>query len=69
MVSLLLPNALFQSLTICTFQGKRREGSSQAVFYHSFFSGCIAGCVASFSVNPFDGRYSVCHLARSKNVT
>lgn len=35
-------------------KGKRREGSSQAVFYHSFFSGCIAGCVASFSVNPFD---------------
>lgn len=34
--------------------GKRREGSNQAVFYHSFISGCIAGCVASFSVNPFD---------------
>lgn len=34
--------------------GKRREGSNQAVFYHSFFSGCLAGCVASFSVNPFD---------------
>ncbi|KAL4233172.1 hypothetical protein ACF0H5_007856 [Mactra antiquata] len=35
-------------------KGKRREGSNQAVFYHSFASGCIAGCVASFSVNPFD---------------
>lgn len=35
-------------------KGKRREGSNQAVFYHSFISGCIAGCVASFSVNPFD---------------
>ncbi|CAI9729424.1 mitochondrial glutamate carrier 1-like [Octopus vulgaris] len=34
--------------------GKRREGSDQAVFYHSFFSGCAAGCIASFSVNPFD---------------
>ncbi|XP_064629844.1 mitochondrial glutamate carrier 1-like isoform X2 [Lineus longissimus] len=34
--------------------GKRRKGSDQAVFYHSFFSGCFAGCVASFSVNPFD---------------
>ena len=28
------------------------------MFYHSFMSGCIAGCVASFSVNPFDGKYS-----------
>ena len=27
------------------------------MFYHSFISGCIAGCVASFSVNPFDGRF------------
>ena len=26
------------------------------MFYHSFMSGCIAGCVASFSVNPFDGK-------------
>ncbi|GAB1603017.1 mitochondrial glutamate carrier 1-like isoform X1 [Argonauta hians] len=34
--------------------GKRRPGSDQAVFYHSFISGCAAGCVASFSVNPFD---------------
>ncbi|KAK6170166.1 hypothetical protein SNE40_018629 [Patella caerulea] len=34
--------------------GKRREGSDQAVFYHSFLSGCIAGCTASLSVNPFD---------------
>ncbi|XP_052810720.1 mitochondrial glutamate carrier 1-like [Mya arenaria] len=34
--------------------GKRREGSDQAVFYHSFISGCVAGSVASFSVNPFD---------------
>ena len=34
--------------------GKRREGSTQAVFYVSFISGCIAGCVASLSVNPFD---------------
>ncbi|XP_041351775.1 mitochondrial glutamate carrier 1-like [Gigantopelta aegis] len=33
--------------------GKRREGG-QAVFYVSFISGCVAGCVASFSVNPFD---------------
>ncbi|KAL3883031.1 hypothetical protein ACJMK2_029327 [Sinanodonta woodiana] len=35
-------------------KGKRREGSNQAVFYHSFISGCIAGCTASLSVNPFD---------------
>ncbi|KAK3791454.1 hypothetical protein RRG08_046606 [Elysia crispata] len=34
--------------------GKRRQGSDQAVFYHSFLSGCIAGCTASFMVNPFD---------------
>ncbi|GFO42145.1 mitochondrial glutamate carrier protein [Plakobranchus ocellatus] len=34
--------------------GKRREGSDQAVFYHSFISGCLAGCTASFMVNPFD---------------
>ncbi|RUS71013.1 hypothetical protein EGW08_021225 [Elysia chlorotica] len=34
--------------------GKRREGSDQAVFYHSFLSGCLAGCTASFMVNPFD---------------
>nr|KAG5696793.1 hypothetical protein BaRGS_012816 [Batillaria attramentaria] len=34
--------------------GKRREGSDQAVFYHSFVSGCVAGCTASFSVNPID---------------
>ncbi|XP_070188555.1 mitochondrial glutamate carrier 1-like [Littorina saxatilis] len=34
--------------------GKRREGSDQAVFYHSFVSGCIAGCTASFAVNPID---------------
>ncbi|GFR60037.1 mitochondrial glutamate carrier protein [Elysia marginata] len=34
--------------------GKRREGSDQAVFYHSFMSGCLAGCTASFMVNPFD---------------
>ncbi|XP_052239648.1 mitochondrial glutamate carrier 1-like isoform X3 [Dreissena polymorpha] len=34
--------------------GKRREGSDQAVFYHSFISGLSAGCVASFSVTPFD---------------
>lgn len=34
--------------------GKKREGSQQTVFYHSFISGCAAGCVASFSVNPFD---------------
>lgn len=35
-------------------QGRRREGSNQAVFYHSFLSGCVAGCIASFSVTPFD---------------
>lgn len=34
--------------------GKRREGSDQAVFYHSFISGCLAGCTASFAVNPMD---------------
>lgn len=34
--------------------GKRRPGSEQVVFYHSFASGCLAGCVASLSVNPFD---------------
>ncbi|BFZ24649.1 hypothetical protein BsWGS_27688 [Bradybaena similaris] len=34
--------------------GKRREGSDQAVFYHSFISGCAAGCTASFLVTPFD---------------
>ncbi|XP_012935169.1 mitochondrial glutamate carrier 1 [Aplysia californica] len=34
--------------------GKKREGSDQAVFYHSFISGCAAGCTASFMVNPFD---------------
>ncbi|ESO93234.1 hypothetical protein LOTGIDRAFT_189855 [Lottia gigantea] len=34
--------------------GKRREGSDQAVFYHSFLSGCIAGCTASLTVNPVD---------------
>lgn len=34
--------------------GKRREGSDQAVFYHSFISGCFSGMVASLSVNPFD---------------
>ncbi|KAK6985728.1 mitochondrial glutamate carrier 1 [Biomphalaria glabrata] len=34
--------------------GKRREGSDQAVFYHSFISGCAAGCAASFFVTPFD---------------
>ncbi|CAL1548017.1 unnamed protein product [Lymnaea stagnalis] len=34
--------------------GKRRDGSDQAVFYHSFISGCSAGCIASFLVTPFD---------------
>ncbi|XP_064608615.1 mitochondrial glutamate carrier 1-like [Liolophura sinensis] len=34
--------------------GAKRPGSEQTVFYHSFISGCAAGCVASFSVNPFD---------------
>ncbi|XP_059149172.1 mitochondrial glutamate carrier 1-like [Physella acuta] len=34
--------------------GKRREGSEQAVFYHSFISGCAAGCFSSFLVTPFD---------------
>ncbi|XP_025097196.1 mitochondrial glutamate carrier 1-like isoform X2 [Pomacea canaliculata] len=34
--------------------GKKREGSEQTVFYHSFISGCIAGCTASLSVNPID---------------
>lgn len=35
-------------------KGKRRPGSNQVVFYHSFLSGCVAGSVASVSVNPFD---------------
>ncbi|XP_074649671.1 mitochondrial glutamate carrier 1-like isoform X2 [Tubulanus polymorphus] len=34
--------------------GKRREGSNEAVFYHSLLSGCTAGAIASLSVNPFD---------------
>lgn len=34
--------------------GKKRPGSDQVVFYHSFISGCAAGCTASFLVNPFD---------------
>ena len=34
--------------------GKRREGSDTAPFYVSFIAGCIAGGVASVSVNPFD---------------
>lgn len=34
--------------------GKRREGSDQAVFYHSFISGLLAGTVASFCVTPMD---------------
>jgi hypothetical protein len=38
-------------------QGKRREGSDQAVFYHSFVSGCVAGCTASFLVTPMDGEH------------
>ncbi|KAK3603298.1 hypothetical protein CHS0354_025903 [Potamilus streckersoni] len=35
-------------------KGKRREGSNQAVFYHSFISGCLAGCTAAFLVTPLD---------------
>jgi len=34
--------------------GKRREGSHEAVFYHSLLSGIIAGGCASLCVNPFD---------------
>lgn len=47
--------------TVVMLQGKRREGSNQAVFYHSFISGCIAGSFASLSVNPFDGRLKDCY--------
>lgn len=35
-------------------KGKRRQGTNQVVFYHSFLSGCAAGSVASLCVNPFD---------------
>uniref|UniRef100_A0A0B6ZED3 Mitochondrial glutamate carrier 2 n=1 Tax=Arion vulgaris TaxID=1028688 RepID=A0A0B6ZED3_9EUPU len=34
--------------------GKRRQGTDQAVFYHSFISGCAAGCFGSLLVTPFD---------------
>ena len=40
-------------------QGKRREGSDQAVFYMSFIAGIAAGGIASLSVNPFDGKLSL----------
>ena len=36
------------------------------MFYHSFMSGCIAGCVASFSVNPFDGKYSFLFVLKAQ---
>lgn len=41
---------------VVLLQGKRRTGTDKAVFYHSFLSGCIAGCTASFAVNPADGK-------------
>nr|AKN21594.1 slc25a-26 [Schmidtea mediterranea] len=34
--------------------GPQRENGKGTVFYWSFGSGCLAGCIASLSVNPFD---------------
>ncbi|KAK3096793.1 hypothetical protein FSP39_003337, partial [Pinctada imbricata] len=34
--------------------GKRKKDRDEAVFYHSFCSGVIAGTVASLAVTPFD---------------
>ena len=34
--------------------GPRKEGSSEAVFYWSFISGCLAGSFSAFFVNPAD---------------
>lgn len=33
---------------------RKSDGSGEAVFWTSFVSGCFAGAVAAFSVNPFD---------------
>lgn len=34
--------------------GPKRPGTNQVAFYHSFLSGCAAGCVAAVTVNPMD---------------
>jgi len=34
--------------------GPKRPGTDQVPFYHSFISGCAAGCVAAVAVNPVD---------------
>jgi len=34
--------------------GPKRPGTDQVAFYHSFLSGCAAGCVAAVTVNPID---------------
>lgn len=40
-------------------QGKRREGSDQAVFYVSFIAGCAAGSFGALVVTPLDGMNPV----------
>ena len=50
------------SFSVCYFPlfanlnslGPRKEGSSEAVFYWSFLSGCLAGSFSAFFVNPAD---------------
>jgi hypothetical protein len=50
-------------LSVCTssftlnffVQGKRREGSENAVFYVSFIAGLVAGSFGAFFVTPLDG--------------
>merc|ERR550534_817048 len=32
----------------------KKPGTDQVAFYHSFLSGCAAGCVAAVAVNPVD---------------
>jgi len=34
--------------------GPKRPGTDTVAFYHSFLSGCAAGCVAAVAVNPVD---------------
>jgi len=34
--------------------GPKRPGTNDVPFYHSFMSGCAAGCVAAVAVNPAD---------------
>ncbi|CAG0916261.1 unnamed protein product [Notodromas monacha] len=34
--------------------GPRKQGSNEAVFWCSFLSGCLSGCISSILVTPFD---------------